>query len=60
MCSKSNRIVSRGMPSRRPGARLLLVAACVLWAAAAVQAGLPDGLAAYYRFNAAFGIDRRR
>ena len=49
MCRKSNRIT----PVQ---AGLLLATACVLWTATAVQADLPDGLVAYYRFNSTSGL----
>jgi len=48
MCSKSNYGVS--------WTRLLAGVAGILCAAAAVQAALPDGLGAYYRFNSTSGL----
>jgi hypothetical protein len=37
-------------------APLLATAVCLLWAATAVRAGLPEGLGAYYRFNSPSGL----
>ncbi|MBP8911493.1 MAG: discoidin domain-containing protein [Phycisphaerae bacterium] len=43
-------------PIRTMRAPLLATVLCLLWAASAVQAELPEGLGAYYRFNSTSGL----
>ena len=43
-------------PIRNRRAPLFATVLCLLWAANAVQADLPDGLGAYYRFNSTSGL----